>query len=137
MLVFNFYSNLPVPVLYEWLDFFIMKSKSHCSHFIALKIIKHVFVGKDAVKIFKSWEKIFQKIPDEFRKKADYRRLFNTLHLIFAKTRLAGFLSPAEISDLEQKLINLSDIIFLKGPNHCVKKNISNILPIWEASWFK
>ena len=34
--------------------------------------------------------------------------------MIFSKTRVARFLTPTEIADLEQNVLNLSDILFLK-----------------------
>ena len=56
----------------------------------------------------------FEKVPDTFNKKEDYKLLFSTLNLIFKKVRLARFLNPQERSDLEKNVLNLSTVIFLK-----------------------
>ena len=70
--------------------------------------------GKDAIKIFSNSDDLFEKIPETFTKKDDHKRLFKTLHLIFSKTRVSRFLTQTEIAELEQNILNLSDIIFLK-----------------------
>ena len=94
-----------------------------------LQLILFIFIaGKDAVKIFSRFEDIFNKIPATFSKKSDHRMLFQTLNLIFAKTRLARFLSPAEISDLEQNIINLSNIIFLKFKKMSITIKMHDVL---------
>ena len=87
-----------------------------------------LIAGKDAVKIFSRFEDIFNKVPDAFSKKSDHRMLFQTLHLIFSKTRLARFLSPAEISDLEQNILNLSNIIFLKFKKMSITIKMHDVL---------
>ena len=69
--------------------------------------------GKDAIKIFSNSDELFEKTPDTFTKKDDHKRLFKTLHLIFSKTRVSRFLTQTEIADLEQNILNLSDIIFI------------------------
>ena len=66
------------------------------------------------MKIFTGHAVIFSKVPDTFTRKQDHKVLFTTLHLIFSKTRLARFLTPAEITELEQNVINLSTIIYIK-----------------------
>ena len=68
------------------------------------------------------------KVPAAFSKKKEYASLFCTLNLIFCKTRLARFLSPVEISDLEQNVINLSTIIFLKFKNKSITIKMHDVL---------
>ena len=65
-------------------------------------------------KLFDHHDQIFEKIPDEFTRKEDYRLLITTLTLIFKKTRLSRFLSESERNDLETNILNLSSIIHLK-----------------------
>ena len=67
-------------------------------------------------------------VPAAFPKKKEYASLFCTLNLIFCKTRLARFLSPVEISDLEQNVINLSTIIFLKFKNKSITIKMHDVL---------
>ena len=80
------------------------------------------------MKIFSRHEDIFRKLPAAFSKKKEYASLFCTLNLIFCKTRLARFLSPVEIADLEQNVINLSTIIFLKFKNKSITIKMHDVL---------
>ena len=66
------------------------------------------------MKIFAGHKDIFEKVPDTFSRKQEHLVLFSTLNLIFTKTRLARFLSPEEIADLESNIVNLSTVISLK-----------------------
>ena len=67
-------------------------------------------------------------VPDTFSKKQDYDVLFSTLNLIFCKTRLARFLSPTEISQLEQNILNLSTLIFLKFKDKPITLKMHDVL---------
>ena len=84
--------------------------------------------GKDAAKIFAQHADIFGKIPDTFTKKQDHKILLSTLNLIFSKTRLARFLSPAEIRELENNILNLSTIIFLKFKHMSITLKMHDVL---------
>ena len=84
--------------------------------------------GKDVAKIFNVHEELFKIVPDAFTKKKDYKVLFSTLNVIFKKVRLARFLSPEEIHDLEQIVVNLSTIIFLKFKKTPITVKMHDIL---------
>ena len=78
--------------------------------------------------MFEHHEEIFHKIPETFAKKMDHKLLFSTLDLIFSKTRLARFLSPTEIRDLEQNVINLSSIIHYKFKKMAITLKMHDVL---------
>ena len=85
------------------------------------------------MKIFAHHAELFSKVPETFSKELDYKTLFSTLNLIFSKTRLARFLSAAERAALEENVINLSKIIFLKFKHKSITiKTISIINTIFQ-----
>ena len=94
--------------------------------FFSTKIFK--FPGNDAIKIFSSLVNIFARVPKSFTKMKDYKALFSTLHHIFSVTRLARFLTASEISTLEENVINLSKIIFLKFKQKTITVKMHDIL---------
>ena len=91
-----------------------------------LKIL--IFAGKDAIKIFSNHANIIARIPESFTKKKDYKVLLSTLHHIFSVTRLARFLTASEISTLEENVINLSKILFLKFKHKTITIKMHDIL---------
>ena len=85
-------------------------------------------LGKDVIKIFENYANIFQIVPDSFSRKEDHRLLFSTLQLIFKKTRLSRFLSEKERDDLENNVLNLSTIIFLRFKKSSVTLKMHDVL---------
>jgi hypothetical protein len=84
--------------------------------------------GKDVAKIFALHADLFKIVPEEFSKKEDYKVLFSTLNVIFKKVRLARFLSPQEISELQENVLNLSTIMFYKFKKTPITVKMHDIL---------
>ena len=95
---------------------------------VVLFNILSLFSGNDSAKIFSKHKDIFTKIPESFTKKKNHKTLFETLHLIFSKTRLARFLTAAERANLEENVINLSKIIFLKFKHKSITIKMHDVL---------
>ena len=86
------------------------------------------FIGKDAAKIFSLHEELFNLVPDTFSRKQEFRLLFSNLDQIFSKTRVARFLSPTEIAELEENVVNLSKIIYIKFKQRPITVKMHDIL---------
>ena len=68
------------------------------------------------------------KLQNRLQRRRNHKTLFETLHLIFSKTRLARFLTAAERTNLEENVINLSKIIFLKFKHKSITIKMHDVL---------
>lgn len=99
--------------------------KRFYSFFMSLVI---PFLGKDAAKIFSLHEELFNLVPETFSRKSEFKVLFTSLNKIFSKTRVARFLSSAEISELEEDVICLSEIIHSKFKQKSITVKMHDVL---------
>ena len=86
------------------------------------------FSGKDSAKIFSKHKDLFAKVPVSFKNKQNHKVLFETLNLIFSKTKLARFLTAVERTNLEENVINLSKIIHIKFKHKSITIKMHDVL---------
>ena len=84
--------------------------------------------GKDISLVFQNFEKIFNRVPDAFEEKEQFKVLFHTCSLIFSSLGVARFLTENEIETLEINILNLSELIFLKFKNRNITLKMHDIL---------
>ena len=72
------------------------------------------YSGKDIAIVFANFENMFELVPIDFVDREKFKLFFHTCSLIFSSLGVARFLTESEIDMLEQNVMNLSQLIFLK-----------------------